>query len=303
MIERKKTGFPNPPGSSVSDISALVELPQPNMGITISLEVFIRDASKILEQREDIQTDDIKEVFSLVARFSTGESTMPTARDFLSSKGGDVTLARQTLEGILVSLVVQNMDRIGSTGLAWSMGHQLKQLEFLLGPTGQDSIIEALRIMPTAQRALLCEAMSTTRKTQLDYPDLFECSERQIARYILFTTYAKPRQENKIDVQEQAIVYGPTVEQTDKLSTLIEAALEREDDGSFSIEEVIENLVQDSKDPRTFRKLIRIAQVGGFLDDMVRFFEMSKHTSYYARLCFRLLQEGDFRDVVLDEDI
>lgn len=299
MIERKRPDLPNPPRSPVSDISALVELPQPNMGISISLEVFVRDASKILEGRDDIRPEDIREVFSLVARYSTGESKMPTVKNFLDG-GNRVELARQTLEGILATLVVQNMDKIGTNGLAWSMGHQLKRLEFLLGPSGQESIIQALKVMPAAQRALLCESTSTSRKAELEYPDLFECSSEQMARYIRFTTYAKPRAENKFDLREKTIVYGPTVEQTDKLATLIEAVLERDGDKNFSVEEAIEHLVQDRK---IFRKLIRIAQVGGFLDDLYMFFESNPITGSYAQLCQRMLQEGDFRDVVLDEEI
>lgn len=300
MVERKVSRSSRNAARRETNSSSLVVRDQASIAVVVS--TFVSDVTELLSDRKDIGREDIISLSVVVGELVDGSLAIPTAQDFLDAVGTDqkAQLAKHTLEGIIASCVVQNTDKIGSLGLAMRLGRRMNQLEFLLGlPLGVDIVVKALKDMPVAERAVLCKSMSTTMKARLEYPDLYECDEMQMARYIRFSTYSKPKAENKLDRQENAIVYGPTVEQTDKLGTLIDAVLDREED-NFDIGVVLEEL---AKEPKVFRSLIRIAQVGGFLDELYRFFQYHSSTLSYARVCSRLLYEGDFREIELEEDL
>lgn len=148
-----------------------------------------------------LEEGELWELAIVVSRFTNGTLSAPNPVDFLkareSGRAVQIQHAKRTLQGLIAQCVVSEAKRAGK-GLQWRLGKAMNQLRFFLGVAdGRELILAALDELSDTERTVLFGAMSTNLKQQLEYPDLEECSEEQMAEYLVNAVYMKDTGTNK----------------------------------------------------------------------------------------------------------
>lgn len=261
----------------------------------------LNDITRLLAGDIHVARGEFVDMAQLVLDFQTGRMTVPTIDEFLSTAtdAGKVEAAKRALQGFLASSIIESLEKVGQMGMAMKLAQQVNRLSMFLGNQGDKQLISrALAELPTAQRTILCKTMSTNLKVELDYPDLYECDELQMARYLKQVTNRKPTTEAqaKYDREEMMIRYPVNPDQMERLGILLNAIVDRAGQ-RFSPARVIDFLSEEA-DPKLFRRLIDIATIGEDLDNLYILFQENTATEVLARRIQRIIdgeEEDQFR--------
>lgn len=238
---------------------------------------------------------EVEALQTLVLSFQRGENTIPRATDFL----GHLTiedkqkLALRTLQGMLATTIVGEIQKIGEQGLKAKLGVQVNQLMYFLGTVqAREIIVKAMESLPDLQRMILFRALSTNMKEKLDFPDIEECDEETFAVYIIHTTWPQLRRTGFDKILQEPIDEVIKPAQVNDLEKLLQTAFERARDGDLDVSKIIDFIQKRTKFGNyLFNTILKIAEIGGFLEPAYYFFQENTSTRGYAMRINRILNE------------
>lgn len=266
--------------------------------VTFMPDEVLNDITGLLSGDIQITRGELVDMAQTVLDFQNGKIAVPSIEDFLYAltDGGKIEIAKRALQGFIASSIAESLEKVGQMGMAMKLAQHVNRLSLFLGQQeGKKHIAQALAELPTAQRTLLYKTMSTNLKVELDYPDLYECDEYQMARYLKQVTHRKPITEpqTKYDRDEMMIRYPVNSDQMERLGTLLNAIVDRAGQ-RFIPARVIDYLCEEA-DPKLFRRLIDIATLGEDLDNLYILFQENTATEVFARRVQRIL-DGEEED-------
>lgn len=261
----------------------------------------LEELESLYRQDPRITRQEIQSLAQLVADLEAGRVVLPRAEDFLEirDEASRHESARNTLRGMVASIILQHGQVQPKTAsLKHRLGRETGQLRFFLGvPQGREIIRRELEGLSNFERTLMYQSMSTNLKTELDYPDLEECGEEQMAEYIAGAAY----HGWGIGESPQRAQTRSYEENFRRLEILITTAVERDGSG-FWVSRVLDILHQRDYSSHMFRRIILAAEEKEFLDQAECFFQTHWATARWAAQCSQLLQ-GDAIRLSLEDVI
>lgn len=256
----------------------------------------MEDVKRTLGERADVLLGgELLALAQTVVSFSEGKLQLPTPSDFLrfrTNKQMQLNGAATTLRGVIALSIFNGAEmQRDSKRVKVRVGREVSKLTFLLGrKNGRELVKEALSGLSTTERMLLSKNMGNSLKEALDFPDLYECDEVQMADYlrtVLYHLNAKAYKKNE--------KFENRTEKRRKLIQLLETCVERSSDGKFSAQAVVEQLLKEKNSNLTFNQLIEVCEDEHALDILEVFFLEDQRTHNLAKKCRK-------RNVVQDED-
>ncbi len=235
--------------------------------------------------------DQVADLASLVMRFQSDSITPPDPMAFLEThKYADkLQLATLALQKAIVDLV--NLEAAARS--QWRTGRAINNLTFFLGQANGEQIVrESLLALPDVQVRILSEAMSTSMKGRLGYPDIDWCDEAQMSRYLVQASSFRPSPESPDpDTYERNFIPDENVERLGIILYTCAERINQDLNASVIIASIIEERGEDYASA-VFTRMVKIAKKGDFLDRLGYFFQQDSTTGLFARKCARLLIRG-----------
>lgn len=258
--------------------------------------LLLDDIVELLAGRNDIAEQELAEIARMVVAYRAGEVTLPTPLDFLNARRDEerqLEHARTTLRGILAQSILREGTLHQSTqGLKARIGRATNELTFFLGQrNGKQIVVEALSELSVTERTLLFKSMSTNLKKNLDFPDLEECDELQMADYIATVVYERQTRT------PQGLKM--TSESRTQLVEIFGVVTERAGT-NFSLRKVLESLLERNTAENIFSHMIEASEIESTLDLLENFFLHHEETKHLAREC-RLKRDGEIGFFDYDE--
>lgn len=247
---------------------------------------------------------EFKEIAELVLGSMEGKLTSPAKIEFLevSTPQGRHEYVRRSLQAFIGKTLAIEIRHPVGRGLMWRMAREVNKLVYLCGSqSGRDIVCECVASLPAAQKILIYRAMSTELKTNLGYPDLEECDERQLGEYLKRTVRGAPR-GRRYDRNNAEISYEVDDQQIERFVILLETILERHSEGKIQAGLVVDQLVESGVG-NIFQLLIRAGQLGEQLDRLYELFQLHPATEVLAKRVFRMLRDGEEDETVTIDDL
>lgn len=249
---------------------------------------------------------DIDRVASLVLDYHAVRETVPTPRDFAvaancpSSKD---ELVQRSVKGILAFVVLPagNIQR-PSEKLKRQVADKFSDLIMFVGRSScEQTINKEICNLPDLERRLLLENMGTPLKIRLNFPDIDECTEEQLAEYIVRTACL-----GGLDKDPEIEYQWPGPVALRRIEYLMSKMDEREQDGEIQSGKIAAILSQCDESDTIFQRLIQAAQSGNFVKILQAFFESYWGTRQWGIVCERYsmgisLEEQSLEDLYEEE--
>ncbi len=183
-----------------------------------------------------------------------------------SPESGKPEMAGQIVRQLLAPLALELHPR----GYRRFFNKAIQEVWDFLGAGGRTKLVMAINRLPDSEQQLFCSVAPVSLLQDLGFLDLDSCDPLRMAQYIRNASFGRN-----------------VAERDEILDMLLTSAVERADQQTISLTEVVDILYQSEESERIFRILIESAQWGEFRDPLIQLFESHHLTVGLAGLVRR----------------